>query len=84
MKKGNMVAIVIVFAAFVYIWKVEQTPKPPVDRTVTTKSSTGTVVPFQKPTPTKAAVEGTNAASGSTTNTTVLVPKETGVSNTGT
>jgi hypothetical protein len=29
----------------VYIWKTEQTPKPPLDRTVVSKSATGVIAP---------------------------------------
>ncbi|MDD2745710.1 MAG: hypothetical protein PHU93_04190, partial [Candidatus Gracilibacteria bacterium] len=42
MNKYNILAVIIVGIAFIYVWKVESTPKPPLDRTVSSKSLTGT------------------------------------------
>lgn len=48
-KKSNAIAALVVLAAFIYVWKIESTPKPPLDRTVTTK--TGAVSPTSPATP---------------------------------
>ena len=42
MNKYNTLAVIIVGIAFIYVWKIESTPKPPLDRTVSPKSFTGT------------------------------------------
>lgn len=42
MNKYNILAVIVVSIAFIYVWKVESTPKPPIDRTVSPKSFTGT------------------------------------------
>jgi len=76
MNKYNTLAVIVVCIAFIYVWKVESTPKPPVDRTVTPKSLSGSEVPEtpEKPqviaplpqvTPTEVTLPSTNT--GATT-----------------
>lgn len=49
MKKGNAIAVLVVLVAFIYVWKIESTPKPPLDRTVTTRTGSVSQTPPATP-----------------------------------